>query len=642
MANEVPKILIAFGSQTGCAQSIAAQLFADLRSKVGGAGLQLSELNPWRSKLDEFAKIPFVMIICSTTGAGDAPDNADRFWRAIRKRTMKPDTFSSLQYAVLALGDTNYDHFCQAGKRLHKRFKALGASCFHELTLADDAVGIEDQVDPWCKAMTQFAKRHFASSGSDAHVDKTTNEATVPAPVESNPASNSITADASSSKDSPAVATATAVAQTVITQTTEQHSAAAAAAAQAVAVHAAVTSTLNNDTSEEWHSSSAQQSLRALTLLGRGGNVHFEQVNILDKATKAHSRDRSASSSSIDNLSSSSTSHFVGGAHADEDKSLQDKRQGPIDTTLDDACTTLAGEKGSSLSPQPRSQPVVRNANASSTGPNGELGVPTSSSAEPRPLSRNKKPTGQVVEHSQATNTSSPSRHPINTVTDPRRASPSSPVSAPSASTTAAAPKPQDAAITSPERGREFAPVGLAHLFPGVFADPEILACMMKEVRAPRLRPQKHKFRVHPDSSRNMSQRAVRRLAKTRPAHTLPAGTLGATVVYAKELTNNASTRTNMAGAISSSTEAPSARGISVDGRAVESGAGGFGTRKVLLVRLKLHQNFEWSCGDAFGVYCENDAAEVEALLERLHVQRDLWDSQSTEFHPKLPHSSRN
>jgi len=122
---EVPKLLVAFGSQTGCAQSIAAQLYADIRSQVGADGVALSELNAWRTKLDKFAKIEHVIIICSTTGNGDAPDNADRFWRALRKRTVKKNAMADVAFAVLALGDTNYGKFCQAGKRLHKRFKVF-------------------------------------------------------------------------------------------------------------------------------------------------------------------------------------------------------------------------------------------------------------------------------------------------------------------------------------------------------------------------------------------------------------------------------------------------------------------------------------------------------------------------------------
>ena len=118
-----PRLLIAYGSQTGCAQSIANQLCTDIRHSVGAARVTLSDLNEWRQKLDEFAKFPYVIILCSTTGAGDPPDNADRFWRAIRKRSMAETAFEGVKFSVLALGDTNYDKFCQAGKRINKRLK---------------------------------------------------------------------------------------------------------------------------------------------------------------------------------------------------------------------------------------------------------------------------------------------------------------------------------------------------------------------------------------------------------------------------------------------------------------------------------------------------------------------------------------
>ena len=134
-----PAVLIAYGSQTGCAQSIASQLCADVRAFFGLASskIELSELNQWAKRLDEFAKIPYVIILCSTTGAGDPPDNADRFWRAIRKRTVAPNIFEGLQFAVLALGDTNYDKFCQAGKRINKRLKVccLLLVCFFHDTV---------------------------------------------------------------------------------------------------------------------------------------------------------------------------------------------------------------------------------------------------------------------------------------------------------------------------------------------------------------------------------------------------------------------------------------------------------------------------------------------------------------------------
>ena len=57
-----------------------------------------------------------LIIVCSTTGNAEAPENADRFTRWIKRKTTRGDQFGFVAYSVLGLGDSNYDVFCAAAK----------------------------------------------------------------------------------------------------------------------------------------------------------------------------------------------------------------------------------------------------------------------------------------------------------------------------------------------------------------------------------------------------------------------------------------------------------------------------------------------------------------------------------------------
>ena len=41
------------------------------------------------------------MVVVSTTGEGDSPDNVTRFWRRLKKKTLPGDHLSSCNYALL-------------------------------------------------------------------------------------------------------------------------------------------------------------------------------------------------------------------------------------------------------------------------------------------------------------------------------------------------------------------------------------------------------------------------------------------------------------------------------------------------------------------------------------------------------------
>jgi sulfite reductase alpha subunit-like flavoprotein len=150
------RLCVLYASQTGNAECIAKDIKTELEARQPSCSVVVKSLDAWRERVDGtelIGKGATCIIIASTTGNGDAPDNGERFWRYVRKRAQPSDLLEGVRYCVLGLGDTNYDKFCHVGKVLDGRFAEVGAERFYELGCADEAMGLEHAVDPWLNGL---------------------------------------------------------------------------------------------------------------------------------------------------------------------------------------------------------------------------------------------------------------------------------------------------------------------------------------------------------------------------------------------------------------------------------------------------------------------------------------------------------
>lgn len=119
-ASQNNTILIAFASQTGTAEQWALQTAQSLQQ--AGASVRLTELG--QLDVDALMQEERVLFVVSTTGEGDAPDSAARF---VTQCMRGPQALSTLNYGLLALGDSDYDDFCGFGRALQHWLQQSGA-----------------------------------------------------------------------------------------------------------------------------------------------------------------------------------------------------------------------------------------------------------------------------------------------------------------------------------------------------------------------------------------------------------------------------------------------------------------------------------------------------------------------------------
>jgi sulfite reductase (NADPH) flavoprotein alpha-component len=116
------EVTILYGSQTGNARGLAKKAGSTLESK--GFTVTISAMSDF--KPNNIKKVKNLLILVSTHGEGDPPDNALTFHEFIHgKRAPK---LEDLNFSVLSLGDSSYEFFCQTGKQFDARLEELGGT----------------------------------------------------------------------------------------------------------------------------------------------------------------------------------------------------------------------------------------------------------------------------------------------------------------------------------------------------------------------------------------------------------------------------------------------------------------------------------------------------------------------------------
>ncbi|WP_324729008.1 assimilatory sulfite reductase (NADPH) flavoprotein subunit [Lysinibacillus fusiformis] len=158
-------ITILYGSQTGNSQGLAEKYASLLKAQ--NVDVTVSSLGKF--KASNLKKITNLLLIVSTHGEGDPPDQAIQFYEFLHSK--RAPKLEHLQYSVLALGDSSYEFFCKTGKDLDEQFAKLGATRLVPRTDCD--VDYDDAAAQWFSAVQQeFLKQATTISVTSTQSDE--------------------------------------------------------------------------------------------------------------------------------------------------------------------------------------------------------------------------------------------------------------------------------------------------------------------------------------------------------------------------------------------------------------------------------------------------------------------------------------
>jgi sulfite reductase (NADPH) flavoprotein alpha-component len=139
------RIAVLYASQSGTAEGLARKLAKELKAQ--GYAPAVSTLVGYTPAA--LAAESHALILASTYGDGDAPDGVQPFFEQLCLEHFP--CMERLSYAVFALGDRHYEHFCKFGADLDAKLAALGANQLSQRMESD--VEVDGPFDQWKAAI---------------------------------------------------------------------------------------------------------------------------------------------------------------------------------------------------------------------------------------------------------------------------------------------------------------------------------------------------------------------------------------------------------------------------------------------------------------------------------------------------------
>ena len=143
-------LLLIFGTETGNAEELAE----DAANMAKGFDLEATVMDMEDLEPDDISTSKRLIVVCSTWGEGEQPVNAQDLYDAVEET--EEGSMAGVNFAVLALGDTAFELFCESGKEWDTILEEKGGNRVNDRIDCD--TDYDDYAEEWLEATLGLMK----------------------------------------------------------------------------------------------------------------------------------------------------------------------------------------------------------------------------------------------------------------------------------------------------------------------------------------------------------------------------------------------------------------------------------------------------------------------------------------------------